>query len=87
MLSFGMISIFFSARSTRAFVKKYNLEFTAATFLIIDYDESSNEIACEWQNCMGGQVFLQELNCDQKVGSRLRLVVQASSVICCFTGK
>ncbi len=36
-------------RSTKNFQKKYGLELTAATFLIIDYNDASMEIACQWQ--------------------------------------
>ena len=33
-------------------MKKYGLEMSAATFLVVDYNEASDEIACEWQKCM-----------------------------------
>ncbi len=46
-------------RSTRDFIRKYNLQSAAATFLIIDHNEASDEIACEWQKCMNGN---NELN-------------------------
>ena len=49
---------FFFARSTKNFAKKYDLELTAATFLIIDYNESSMDIACEWQKCIGDTINL-----------------------------
>ena len=45
-------------RSTKNFAKKYNLELSAATFLIIDYSEASMEIACEWQKCIGDTINL-----------------------------
>ena len=45
-------------RSTKNFQKKYNLELTAATFLIIDYNDASMEIACEWQKCIGDTINL-----------------------------
>ena len=45
-------------RSTKNFKKKYNLELTAATFLIIDYNEESMDIACEWQRCIGDTINL-----------------------------
>ena len=47
-----------SFRSTKNFRKKYNLELTAATFLIIDYNEESMDIACEWQRCIGDTINL-----------------------------
>jgi len=50
-------------RSTKDFMKKYGLKLTAATFLIVDTSPASIEIACEWQACMGGQVFLRDLTC------------------------
>jgi len=50
-------------RSTMDFMKKYGLELTAATFLIIDSDKTSLDIACKWQQCMGGQVFVRNLDC------------------------
>lgn len=37
-------------------MKKYHMELTAATFLIVDHSEASDEIACEWQKCMRGKV-------------------------------
>ena len=43
-------------RSVKELIRRYDLELTAATFLIIDSDPASLEIACEWQRCMGGQV-------------------------------
>ena len=46
------------SRSTKNFKKKYNLELTAATFLIIDYNEESMDIACEWQRCIGDTINL-----------------------------
>ncbi len=39
----------FLRRSTKNFQKKYGLELTAATFLIVDYSDASMEIACQWQ--------------------------------------
>ena len=55
-------------------MKKYNLELTAATFLILDSNEASMEvrarsggqlsdelhlqIACEWQKCIGNTINL-----------------------------
>ena len=50
-------------RSTKEFIKKYGLRLVAATFLIIDTSTASVEIACEWQQCMGGEVFLADLDC------------------------
>ena len=50
-------------RSTKEFMKKYGLRLVAATFLIIDSSQASIEIACEWQTCMGGEVFLKDLDC------------------------
>ena len=44
------------ARSVRDFMNKYTLELTAASFLIVDADQASLDIACDWQRCMGGQV-------------------------------
>lgn len=43
-------------RSVKDLIRRYDLELTASTFLIIDSDPTSLEIACEWQRCMGGQV-------------------------------
>ena len=43
-------------RSVKDLIRKYDLELTASTFLILDSDPTSLEIACEWQRCMGGQV-------------------------------
>ncbi len=43
-------------RSIKELIRKYNLELTAATFLIVDHDETSLDIACLWQKCMGGKV-------------------------------
>ena len=45
-------------RSIKDLIRRYDLELTASTFLIIDSDPTSLEIACEWQRCMGGQVML-----------------------------
>jgi len=45
-------------RSTKNFAKKYQLELTAATFLIIDYSDASMEIACQWQKCIGDTINL-----------------------------
>ncbi|XP_059079269.1 uncharacterized protein LOC131877581 [Tigriopus californicus] len=50
-------------RSSRDFMKKYGMKLTAGTFLIIDHDEVSDEIGCEWQKCMQGQVFIKDLHC------------------------
>ena len=50
-------------RSTKDFIKKYGLKLVASTFLIIDSSTASIEIACEWQQCMGGEVFLADLDC------------------------
>ncbi len=50
-------------RSTKEFIKKYGLRLVASTFLIIDSSQASIEIACEWQACMGGEVFLRDLDC------------------------
>ena len=46
-------------------MRKYSLELTAATFLIVDHEETSLDIACLWQKCMGGkvrQLFLENLD-------------------------
>ena len=51
-------------RSTKDFIKKYGLRLVAATFLILDSSQASVEIACEWQACMGGEVFLKDLDCE-----------------------
>ena len=48
----------FFVRSTKNFQKKYGLRLTAATFLIIDYNEASMQIACEWQKCIGDTINL-----------------------------
>ena len=48
-------------RSVKELIRKYDLELTASTFLILDSDPTSLEIACEWQRCMGGQVTSQSL--------------------------
>ena len=48
-------------RSVKELIRKYDLELTASTFLILDSDPTSLEIACEWQRCMGGQVTSQPL--------------------------
>ena len=54
-------------RSVKDLIRRYSLELTAATFLIIDSDPTSLEIACEWQRCMGGQVTCSEhLNINTK---------------------
>ena len=45
-------------KSTKNFQKKYGLTLTAATFLIIDYNEASMQIACEWQKCIGDTINL-----------------------------
>ena len=45
-----------SPRSIKELIRKYDLELTASTFLIVDADQASLEIACQWQRCMGGQV-------------------------------
>ena len=51
-------------RSTKEFIKKYGLKLVASTFLILDSSTASIEIACEWQACMGGEVFLKDLDCN-----------------------
>ncbi len=43
-------------RSIKELIRKYSLELTAATFLIVDHDDTSLDIACLWQKCMGGKV-------------------------------
>jgi len=54
-------------KSTKNFMKKYNLDLTAATFLIIDSNEASMEIACEWQKCIGDTINLvSPLQCGKK---------------------
>jgi len=45
-------------KSTKNFMKKYNLDLTAATFIILDSNEASMEIACEWQKCIGNTINL-----------------------------
>ena len=45
-------------RSTKNFAKKYNLELTAATFLIVAHSDASMDIACEWQKCIGDTINL-----------------------------
>uniref|UniRef100_A0A0K2U802 Uncharacterized protein n=1 Tax=Lepeophtheirus salmonis TaxID=72036 RepID=A0A0K2U802_LEPSM len=45
-------------KSTKSFQLKYDLELTASTFLILDYNEASMEIACEWQKCIGDTINL-----------------------------
>ena len=47
-------------------MRKYNLRLTAATFLIIEPNDASVELACLWQKCMGGQVFIDDLDCDDE---------------------
>jgi hypothetical protein len=47
-------------RSMKELIRKYSLELTAATFLIVDHDETSLDIACLWQKCMGGKVRASE---------------------------
>ena len=49
-------------RSVKDLIRKYDLELTASTFLILDSDPTSLEIACEWQRCMGGQVTTTSLS-------------------------
>ena len=56
--SFYFLFLPHNFRSTKNFQKKYFLELTAATFLIIDYNEESMEIACEWQKCIGDTINL-----------------------------
>ena len=50
------IKLVLNFRSVKELMRRYDLELTASTFLIIDSDQASLEIACEWQRCMGGQV-------------------------------
>jgi len=50
-------------RSVNQFMNKYGLELTAASFLIVDADQASLDIACDWQRCMGGLVFVRSLDC------------------------
>ena len=45
-------------RSIKELIRKYDLELTASTFLIIDYNDASMEIACEWQQCIGDSINL-----------------------------
>jgi len=54
-------------RSVKELIRRYDLELTASTFLIIDSDQASLEIACEWQRCMGGQSDLDILACADKL--------------------
>ena len=58
MLSPFIYFYFLGFRSTKNFQRKYDLELTAATFLIIDYSVASMEIACEWQKCIGDTINL-----------------------------
>lgn len=54
-------------KSTKNFMKKYNLKLTAATFIILDSNEASMEIACEWQKCIGNTINLvSPLQCNKK---------------------
>jgi len=54
-------------KSTKNFMKKYNLDLTAATFIIVDSNEASMEIACEWQKCIGDTINLvSPLQCGKK---------------------
>ena len=49
-------------------MNKYGLELTAASFLIVDADQASLDIACDWQRCMGGQVrttYIDYVNVNQ----------------------
>ena len=48
-------------RSIKDLIRKYDLELTASTFLIMDADQASLEIACQWQRCMGGQVSFKNV--------------------------
>jgi len=45
-------------KSTKNFMRKYGLKLTAATFIILDSNEASMEIACEWQRCIGNTINL-----------------------------
>ncbi|XP_023334365.1 putative uncharacterized protein DDB_G0282133 isoform X2 [Eurytemora carolleeae] len=45
-------------KSTKNFMKKYDLTLTAATFIVMDTNEASMEIACEWQKCIGNTINL-----------------------------
>ena len=42
------------------------MSFTAGTFLIVDHDAASVEIACQWQQCMQGQIALDRTDCGQE---------------------
>jgi len=53
-------------KSTKNFMKKYNLRLTAATFIILDTNDASMEIACEWQQCIGNTINLvSPLQCNK----------------------
>ena len=58
-------------RSTREFMRKYGLKLAAATFLVIDHNEASDSIACEWQKCMNSEV--NGLRCDQDLNDAPKL--------------
>lgn len=45
------------------------MSLAAGSFLIVEHDAASVEIACQWQRCMRGQVFLDQLDCDQDLDS------------------
>ena len=55
----------FIFRSTKDLIRQYGLRLSAATFLIIDPNEASIELACQWQSCMEGEVFLDDLDCSK----------------------
>jgi hypothetical protein len=61
------------SRSIKELIRKYDLELTASTFLIVDADQASLEIACQWQRCMGGQVSSGNL-----IAFSLKLMIQAA---------
>ena len=61
MFTYSVYHIFAESfpRSTRDFIKKYGMDLWAATFLVVDHNEASDDIACEWQKCMkAGPDFL-----------------------------
>ena len=57
--------VLFIFRSTKDLIRQYGLRLSAATFLIIDHNEASIELACQWQSCMEGEVFLDDLDCSK----------------------
>ena len=66
-------------------MKKYGLKLTASTFLIVDTSPASIEIACEWQACMGGQVFLRDLTCANAAQNLVSTVKRRKQLNCIST--